>query len=249
MRLCGVQRQVKREINLSPEQVKAILAEAKKNNQRDYLLLRTMTVGDFRVGEVVGSAARRWIKSDRTWTPAEPNHRGLQIQDLHDDGIWVEGKGWKKEKNPAPPKLVPLPVELVKELREYIGPETILTHAECLKCHAIDSKNCDKCNGKGEIEIKKIGRTYGRIFEISESRVEQMTRLYAKRAGVIDWKLVHPHRFRHFTTTQVARKFGVLAARDIARHSNISTTNRYIAEIPEDEKRKIIAEQGELISV
>ena len=40
-----------------------------------------------------------------------------------------------------------------------------------------------------------------------------------------------------------------LAARDIARHANISTTNRYIAEIPEDEKRKIIAEQGELISV
>ena len=205
---------MKREINLSPEQVKAILGEAKKNSQRDYLLLRTMTVGDFRVGEVVGSAARRWIKSDRSWTPAEPNLRGLQIQDLHDDGIWVEGKGWKKEKNPAPPKLVPLPLELVRELREFTGT-----------------------------------RKNGRIFEISESRVEQMTRFYAKRAGVVDWKLVHPHRFRHFTTTQVARKFGVLAARDIARHANISTTNRYIAELPEDERRKIIEEQGDLISV
>ena len=205
---------MKREINLSPEQVKAILGEAKKNSQRDYLLLRTMTVGDFRVGEVVGSAARRWIKSDRSWTPAEPNLRGLQIQDLHDDGIWVEGKGWKKEKNPAPPKLVPLPLELVRELREFTGT-----------------------------------RKNGRIFEISESRVEQMTRFYAKRAGVVDWKLVHPHRFRHFTTTQVARKFGVLAARDIARHANISTTNRYIAELPEDERRKIIEEHGDLISV
>jgi len=205
---------VKREINLSPEQVKAILVQAKEASLRDHLLLKTMTVGDFRVGEVVGSAARRWIKAEKRWEPAEPNLRGLQIEDLHDDGIWVERKGWKKKKNPAPPKLVPLSPTHVQELRDYIGT-----------------------------------RKQGRIFEISESRVEQMTRFYAKRAGVIDWKLVHPHRFRHFTTTQVARKYGVLAARDIAGHANVSTTNRYIAELPEDEKRKIIAAQAELISV
>ena len=205
---------MKREINLSPEQVKAILGQAKETSLRDHLLLRTMTVGDFRVGEVVGSAARRWVKETRSWTPAEPNLRGLQIQDLHDDGVWVEGKGWRKAKNPAPPKLVPLPLELVKDLRTYIG-----------------------------------ARKQGRIFELSESRVEQMTRFYAKRAGVIDWKLVHPHRFRHFTTTQIARKHGVLAARDIARHANISTTNRYISELPEDEKRKIIQGVQDAISV
>jgi len=205
---------VKREINLSPEQVKAILVQAKETSLRDHLLLRTMTVGDFRVGEVVGSAARRWIKAEKRWEPAEPNLPGLQIQDLHDDGIWVQGKGWKKTKNAAPPKLIPLSKEHIAELRAFIGT-----------------------------------RKQGRICEVSESRVEQMTRLYAKRAGVIDWKLVHPHRFRHFTTTQVARKYGVLAARDIARHANISTTNRYIAEIPEDEKRKIIETQAELISV
>ncbi len=229
---------LKREINLSPEQVKAILREAKVASLRDHLLLKTMTVGDFRVGEVVGSAARLWIpfcgscewhwfekgkcercgslqdKKNGFWVASEANLPGLQIQDLHDDGIWVQGKGWKKKEKPAPPKLIPFGKDFVKELRAFIGT-----------------------------------RKQGRIFEVSESRVEQMTRFYAKRAGVIDWKLVHPHRFRHFTTTQVARKFGVLAARDIARHANISTTNRYIAEIPEDEKRKIIAEQGELIAV
>jgi len=212
---------MKREINLTPEQVKAILVEAKNHSLRDYLLLKTMTIGDFRVGEVVGSAARRWVKSDRSWTPAEPNLRGLQIQDLHDDGIWVEGKGWKKEKNPAPPKLVPLPVELVKELREYLAKRF-----------------------PGSQHLKN-----GRIFEISESRVEQMTRFYAKRAGVIDWKLVHPHIFRHFTTTQVGEKYGVLAARDIARHKNVSTTNRYLAEINPERKRQILQEQADLISV
>ena len=205
---------MKREINLSPEQVKAILTEAKNHSLRDYLLIKTMTIGDFRVGEVVGSAARRWIKSDRTWTPAEPNLPGLQIQDLRDDGIWVQGKGWKKDKNPAPPVLVPLSKSLILELRNYVGT-----------------------------------RKSGRIFEISESRVEQMTRFYAKKAGLIDWKLVHPHRFRHFTTTQIARKHGVLAGRDIARHKNISTTNRYIAELPEEEKRTIIAAQADLIAV
>ncbi len=205
---------MKREINLSPEQVKAILSEAKAVSLRDHLLLKTMTLGDFRVGEVVGSAPRRWIKETRKWEPCEPNLKGLQIQDLHEDGVWVEGKGWRKKKNPAAPKLIPLPLELIRELKDFIGT-----------------------------------RKQGRIFEISESRVEQMCRLYAKRAGVIDWKLVHPHRFRHFTTTQIARKHGVLAARDIARHANISTTNRYISELPEEEKRKIIQAQEELISV
>src|SRR5439155_18560347 len=145
---------------------------------------------------------------------SDPNLPGIQIEDLHDDGIWVQGKGWKKKTKAAPPKMIPFGKDFIKELRDFIG-----------------------------------SRKKGRIFEVSESRVEQMTRFYAKRAGVIDWKLVHPHRFRHFTTSQVARKFGVLAARGIARHSNISTTNRYIAEMPEDEKRKIIAEQGELIAV
>src|SRR2546430_2601478 len=191
MRLRRLQGEMKREINLTTDNVKAIFLEAKNHSLRDYLLLRTLTVGDFRVGEVVGSAARRWIKETRKWEPAEPNLKGLQIQDLHDDGIWVEGKGWRKKKNPAPPKLVPLPKDLVGELRSFVGT-----------------------------------RKLGRIFEISESRVEQMTRFYAKRAGVIDWKLVHPHRFRHFTTTQIARKHGVLAARDVARNKNISTTNR-----------------------
>jgi len=205
---------LKREINLSPEQVKAILGQAKVASLRDHLLLKTMTVGDFRVGEVVGSAPRRWIKETKKWERCEPNLPGLQIQDLRDDGIWVQGKGWKKEKNPAPPAMVPLSKSLILELRDFVGK-----------------------------------RKEGRIFEISESRVEQMTRFYAKRAGVIDWKLVHPHRFRHFTTTQIARKYGVIAGRDIARHKNIGTTNRYIAELPEEEKRSIMTAQAELIAV
>ena len=229
---------MKREINLSPEQVKAILTQAKEISLRDYLLLKTLTVGDFRVGEVVGSAARLWVpfcgscewhwfKEDKCekcqtrkdkrngfWVSSEANLPGLLIEDLRDNGIWVQGKGWKKEKDPAPPVFVPLSPELVQELRTYVGT-----------------------------------RKSGRIFQVSESRVEQMTRIYAKRAGVIDWKMVHPHRFRHYTTTHIARKYGILAGRDIARHKNVSTTNRYVAELPDEEKRAIIESQADLISV
>src|SRR6266487_4113327 len=66
------------------------LREAKKHSLRDYLILKTMTIGDFRIGEVVGSATRHWVPSRKKWEPAEPNLKGLQIQDLQDDGIWIE---------------------------------------------------------------------------------------------------------------------------------------------------------------
>ena len=93
---------MKREINLSPEQVKAILAQAKEASLRDHLLLKTMTVGDFRVGEVVGSAARRWIKAEKRWEPAEPNLRGLQVEDLRDEGLWVNGRDGRRRRTLPP---------------------------------------------------------------------------------------------------------------------------------------------------
>src|SRR6266705_6087322 len=119
---------MKREINLSPEQVKAILGEAKKNSLRDYLILKTMTVLDCRVGEIVGSAPRLWVpycqscdyhffkegkcekcETVRTlnkgeWIRTEPNLPGLLIEDLHDDGIWVKQKGWNRPNHPTPDK-------------------------------------------------------------------------------------------------------------------------------------------------
>ena len=230
---------MKREIVLNPEQVKAILIQAKQMSLRDYLIFKTMTVGDFRIGEVVGSAARFWVpycqsckanwfKSRKEgpcekcgvirthnsgeWIKAEPTVPGLLIEDIRENGIWVQGKGWKRAKSPTPPVLQPLPGDLLEELKAFVG-----------------------------------DRKKGKIFNLTIDRVWQLARNYAKKAGLTDWKLVHPHRFRHFTTTQVGRKFGVVAARDIARHKNLATTNRYISELPEDEKRKIIEEQDMLL--
>src|SRR5437899_1227394 len=148
MRLRRLQGEMKREINLSPEQVKAILGEAKKNSLRDYLLLKTVTDGDFRIGEVVGSAPRFWVpycqecgatwfkrkkegpcekcgvirtKNRGEWIKCEPNLPGLLIEDIRDDGIWVQGKGWKKKVKPVPPKFIPLKKENMSILKSFVG--------------------------------------------------------------------------------------------------------------------------------
>jgi len=41
-------------------------------------------------------------------------------------------------------------------------------------------------------------RVKGKVFEISESRVEQVVRAYAKEAKLSDWKVVTPNAFRGF---------------------------------------------------
>src|SRR2546427_7245268 len=110
---------MKREIDLTEEQVREIIALAKKENTRDYLIFRLMPF--FRVGEVMGSEPRKWDKSLKKWFPVEPTLPGLLIQDLHDDGIWVQGKGWKRKENPSPPIFMAFSPELVKELRDFIG--------------------------------------------------------------------------------------------------------------------------------
>ena len=245
---------MKREINLNPEQVKGTLIQAKQTSQRDYLILKTTTIGDFRIGEVIGSAARLWVpycpncewhffsknrcekcqtlhpKKAGFWVASEPNLPGLLIEDLRDDGVWTRMKGWKKKKNPTPPKKKSLTPELIAELRQFIGIRL------CSGCnHKHDLKGC-------HVELCKCEVLQGKIFDISWSRVWQFLHTYSQRAGLVDWKLNHSHRLRHYMTNQVGRKHGVLAARDIAGHKNLSTTNRYLAETPEEEKREIIGE-------
>jgi len=111
----------KREVDLSEAWVKKILIFAKARSTRDYLLFRLYATKGFRRGEIVGSEARHWDKETRKWSPVEATLPGLRIEDLRDDGIFVQGKGWKKEKNPNPPEFVRLSKEFVQELRKFIG--------------------------------------------------------------------------------------------------------------------------------
>lgn len=95
-------------------------------------------------------------------------------------------------------------------------------------------------------EVKTfIGRkSSGPLFDYSTDGVRKICLKYAKAAGVPDWDRVHPHRLRHFYITNVARKTGrdPWKTRDMARHKNIATTNRYVSELRPDEKKHIIEE-------
>lgn len=91
-------------------------------------------------------------------------------------------------------------------------------------------------------------RTSGPLFDYSTDGVRKVSLKYAKAAGVPDWNRVHPHRLRHFFITRVAKQTGrdPWKTRDLARHKNIATTNRYVAELDPGEKAEI-ARQIEIV--
>jgi hypothetical protein len=139
---------------LSIDEVKRILRVAGEKSQRNALTLRLLALHGFTNGELVGSPSRRQV--DGKWIPMEPTFKGLQIEDLSDDGITVRQKDGTAEKRLLKP-------ELVRELRECIGE-----------------------------------RDKGKIFNITEDRVNQVTKEYAKEARLSDWKKIRPHMFQDF---------------------------------------------------
>jgi len=84
-------------------------------------------------------------------------------------------------------------------------------------------------------------RAKGRLFAMSDNRVRRHLSIHAKLAGIQDWKRVHVHRLRHYFITRVARVTkDPIAARDLARHLHLSTTNRYIAQYSLQDKKRIM---------
>jgi len=164
--------------NLTLDEVKRILGEAQKVSLRDALVFRIMAGYGLSVGEIVGTPARQWDRQNKKWFPREPSLEGLQIQDLTEDGILV------RRKMGRPTQTVPLNLELLRELREFIGK-----------------------------------RTKGKIFEISESRVEQLAREHAQRAGIIEGNF-RPQMFIDF----YARHEGILP--DALSQVSVAKTER-----------------------
>ena len=82
-----------------------------------------------------------------------------------------------------------------------------------------------------------------RLFDITERQVYRLCLDHAKKVGVQDWVLVHPHRFRHYFITRVHRLYkDPHTTKSLARHVNFITTLRYIADLsPEEEAVKIEA--------
>ncbi len=140
--------------NLNLDEVRRILAVSKKHSPRDAFVFRLMAGFGLSVGEIVGTPNRRWDKQNKRWLPREPVVKGLQVQDLSKDGIFV------RRKMGRPSETIAIKPEFFQELSEFVGK-----------------------------------RTKGRIFELSESRVLQLTRQYAKEAAILDWKLPPRHSF------------------------------------------------------
>lgn len=145
----------------------------------------------------------------------------------NEDGRWwlhVLGKGAKQAK-------VPVPVELVAELRVYRAWLRTLKGFEALP---------DLPGGAGDITgLPLVGRLDGtlkqldvkRIWEIVHRVVEKTAERLAEdgqeeRAAVM--ALVSTHWLRHTGVTAVANLADVQTAKKYARHSNVKTTMGYV---------------------
>jgi hypothetical protein len=102
-------------LSLNLDDVQKTIAEAEKVSFRDMVLLKLMAGYGLSVGEIVGTASRRWEKETEKWVAAEPNLKGLQIQDLSEDGVLV------RRKMRGPTELIPLKHEHIREVRKLIG--------------------------------------------------------------------------------------------------------------------------------
>lgn len=80
-----------------------------------------------------------------------------------------------------------------------------------------------------------------KLFGFRERQGYDIVQSYARRAGVEDWDMVHPHRLRHYFISRAHEIFGDLpTTQDLAGHSSEKTTLRYIRKLtPEKELAKL----------
>ena len=174
-----------------------MLERARVTNERDFLLLQLMRYG-LRCGEIVG------------WRGLP----GIRAADIRDQGIWVKGKGYAR--GIIQDRLVPMPKDLVRQLRSYIAD---------LAPYRSERSNLD------------------RIFPISEVWAERIVKKYAKECKVDDWERVGPHRLRAFFATDAKDKgVDAFTIRDLMRHKNITTTNLYVGQSSTDRLARLVEE-------
>jgi integrase len=190
-------REKKRKVWLTTTQVGKMLKLAEARSERDYLLLLLMRYG-LRCGEIVG------------WRGLP----GIRIADIRDEGIWVKGKGFTR--GIVQDRLVPIPKELVGQLKRYLA----------------------------SISTEHLREDYGnKAFPISEVRAEQIVKRYAREAGIADWKRVGPHRLRaYFATDAKDKGLDAFTIRDLMRHKNIATTNLYVGQSSTERLSRIVEE-------
>ena len=100
---------------LNSDEVKRILEVLGQNRGRpDYLLIfKLMVFERFKVGEIVGSAKRKYV--NRKWIPKPQTLPGMRVEDLIENGIKIKPRG----KEPLT-RVFQYP-EILQDLREFIG--------------------------------------------------------------------------------------------------------------------------------
>lgn len=188
-------REKKRKVWLTTSQVSMMLRLANGRNERDYLLLQLMRYG-LRCGEIVG------------WRGLP----GIRVTDIRNEGIWVKGKGYAR--GIVQDRLVPMPKELIKQLRRHVSPT---------------------------LRQRSINDLDDKVFPISEVRAERIVKWYAREAGIDDWERVSPHRLRaYFATDAKDKGLDAFTIRDLMRHKNITTTNLYVGQSSTERLARIV---------
>ncbi len=103
--------------NLTLDEVRKVLAVAKKEGHQVYLVFKLIAGYGFRLGEVVGTEPRRRDYANRKWVRGEPSLKGLRVEELSGDEVVVHQRGGRSQKRGLLP-------ELTSELREHIGKRT-----------------------------------------------------------------------------------------------------------------------------
>lgn len=77
--------------------------------------------------------------------------------------------------------------------------------------------------------IKSTGiKPHERIFPFSRQTAYRQVQACARRAGLINWKQIHPHSFRHgFVYDKVKKNINPMVVAKLARHTRIQTTMGY----------------------
>lgn len=190
------------------------------------------------------------------------------------DNYWMEGNPARKIKKLQPPKTVPefikqdahTLLEALKshpDIRYYqatlIAFNTGMRRGEVcrLKWEQVDLINSEihlrnKINKKPEYcvinetvgkvlsEVEK--RIDGYVFNLNENYTGKLIKKYIKKLNLNP--ALRFHSTRHTFITEAVNSFGIHIAQDLARHSNISMTNKYY-----HSKKQIVKEAGKQVVI
>jgi integrase len=217
--------QLKREIDLSDDECEAILRTAELWRQDYYLFIELNgEARGLRTGEIVGVEKTtfyyRWLdkhhhEKGREKVPSVTSLPGIHVDDLREGAVWLQRKGGIMRKTILPKWLYARLVDYSRTLKKQ-----------------------PHYHGVGEARTA-CGRV--KLFGFWEDRAYDIVKECARRAGMKDWDLMHPHRLRHYFITRAHRRFRDLkTTQDLAGHSSERTTLRYIAKLtPEEESAKL----------